>query len=264
MSSKYTYSIQTDFPSSAADSSRLRSEIVTSAIVTAFDYINVSGDDCDVWFKAALSEGDKTILDGLVAAHEGEPLPAEAMPVSLSGVSVTTDGRINIRNTTANYTQNYSLRVFSWQTSNPSSVHNCDALGEAYGDVTITMYDVNNAVTTTPAECVKEVIDFEPTYNYDVLGGWLDIPDAVKSANPGLWYVRACGVPDVAKEAGGCVEFIGEVDLVLVKETRVAADGRGTQYMQYNATYHTSKIRYVILHPAGAQHWFQLFIETFV
>lgn len=81
---KYTYSIQNDFPNQKVSTDRLLSEIRASAIVTAIDYINTSGDDCDVWFKAELSTGDKTILDGLIAAHTGEALPSP--PTDENGV----------------------------------------------------------------------------------------------------------------------------------------------------------------------------------
>jgi hypothetical protein len=71
----YTYSIQNDFPNHKISSDRLAQEIQQSAIVVALNCINTAGDVCDILFKAELSEGNKTILDGLVAAHSGEPLP---------------------------------------------------------------------------------------------------------------------------------------------------------------------------------------------
>lgn len=71
---KYAYSISTDFPNHKVATDRLTGEIRTSAIVTALDAITTSGDSCDVWFKDALSVGDKTLLDGVVAEHSGEPL----------------------------------------------------------------------------------------------------------------------------------------------------------------------------------------------
>lgn len=82
---KYAYSISSDFPNHKVASDRLLAEIKASAIVTAVDYINTSNDDCDIWFKDALSGGDETILDGLVAVHSGEPLPDAATPVVIQG-----------------------------------------------------------------------------------------------------------------------------------------------------------------------------------
>jgi len=73
-SAKYTYSVSTDFPNHKVDIDRLTIEIANSAIIVALDYISVSGDVCDIWFKNALSPGEKTTLDGLVAAHNGSPM----------------------------------------------------------------------------------------------------------------------------------------------------------------------------------------------
>jgi hypothetical protein len=95
---KYTYSIQNAFPAHKVASDRLAQEIRDSSISIAFDYIGTSGDDCDVWFKDALGGTDETTLDGLVAAHSGEALPAspatvtEALPDG-SPVPRTPDGK---------------------------------------------------------------------------------------------------------------------------------------------------------------------------
>lgn len=78
---KYTYSIQNDFPNHKVAIDRLTQEIQASSIVTALDYISTADDDCDIWFKDALSVGDETTLDGIVATHSGVPLPQEAIKV---------------------------------------------------------------------------------------------------------------------------------------------------------------------------------------
>ncbi len=71
-STEYTYALS-EFANDIVDVDRLTSEIQASAIVTALDFINL-GSDCRVWFKDALSAGDKTVLDGIVAAHTGEEI----------------------------------------------------------------------------------------------------------------------------------------------------------------------------------------------
>ncbi|RLC88631.1 MAG: hypothetical protein DRJ03_01795 [Chloroflexi bacterium] len=78
---KYTYSIAEDFPNQLVSPDRLTLEIQESAIVTALDFIGTSGDVCDIWFKDALTAGDQTILDSIVAAHSGEILPDVAQTV---------------------------------------------------------------------------------------------------------------------------------------------------------------------------------------
>lgn len=93
---KYTYSIQSDFPNHCVATDRLVAEIRASAIVVALDCINTDGDACDIWFKADLSGTDEAVLDGLVASHQGEPLPSEAMPVALRGIAEDPDHRLRI------------------------------------------------------------------------------------------------------------------------------------------------------------------------
>jgi len=70
---KYTYSISGDFPNAKVATDKLSDQIEASSIATALDCINTHGDDCDIWFEDALSGADQTTLDGVVAAHDGEP-----------------------------------------------------------------------------------------------------------------------------------------------------------------------------------------------
>lgn len=76
MSIEYSYLI-TDTANDKADAGRLTDDIARSTIVTALDYIAINNGlgNISIWFKAALSTGDKTTLDGVVAAHAGEPMP---------------------------------------------------------------------------------------------------------------------------------------------------------------------------------------------
>lgn len=82
---KYTYSIQNDFPQHVVATDRLTGEIQASAISIALDRIDTAGDVCDIWFKDVLPGGDETTLAGIVAAHTGVPLPAEVVEVSVQG-----------------------------------------------------------------------------------------------------------------------------------------------------------------------------------
>lgn len=70
----YTYSISTDFPNHKVEPSRLAGEIQSSTILIACDGILTAGDVCSILFKADIG-ADKSVLDGLVAAHSGEPMP---------------------------------------------------------------------------------------------------------------------------------------------------------------------------------------------
>lgn len=65
---EYDYTKQIDLPS-------LTLQIQGSTIVTALDHIDTVGTAASIFFKATLSDADKTTLDGIVAAHTGIPSP---------------------------------------------------------------------------------------------------------------------------------------------------------------------------------------------
>lgn len=56
---------------------RLKSEITTSLITIALDYINLFGDNLDIYFKTDLPPSDKSILDLIILDHTGEPFATE-------------------------------------------------------------------------------------------------------------------------------------------------------------------------------------------
>jgi len=80
MSDIYTYSVQGDFPNQKVDAGRLTMEINSSDISISLDHIDIDSVECNITFKASLPSNDKTILDGLVANHSGEPYEDEAAP----------------------------------------------------------------------------------------------------------------------------------------------------------------------------------------
>ena len=82
---KYSYTVSTDFPNGAVAAYKLVEEIRDSSITVAVDRVDVSQDVCDVWFKAALSTDEEAVLNGLIAAHDGVPLPA-GDPKTPSGI----------------------------------------------------------------------------------------------------------------------------------------------------------------------------------
>ena len=98
MSTKYTHSISGDFPNQKVDTTRLIQEINDNSIIIALDYINVSGDDCDVWFKADLSSVEQTTLSGIIAAHGGQAMTS-TIQVSLSEEKRDPAGKLRIQET---------------------------------------------------------------------------------------------------------------------------------------------------------------------
>jgi hypothetical protein len=78
MAVTYTYSISGDFPNQKVAADALEQEIedssITSATLEDIDVGVSAPDNCDIIFDVALSSGDETTLDGIVAAHQGDPL----------------------------------------------------------------------------------------------------------------------------------------------------------------------------------------------
>ena len=81
MPTEKIYSLSADFPNNKVDSSKLIKEIQGASITVAVDYINADASNCTVFFKANISAGEETTLDGLVAAHDGDPLPDNIVQV---------------------------------------------------------------------------------------------------------------------------------------------------------------------------------------
>jgi len=253
---KYTYSIQTDFPNHKVDSTTLITEIGLSSITVALDHIDTAGDDCDIWFKAALSEGEETTLDGIVAAHAGQAPAVQAR---------TVDGREIVRMTTVNTAIVFRPRAIAFYTADPTKLHNINPHGVDYEDVTCKCYDVNgDEITQAPyTGAVKTVLDFEPTSYYEMIGGDIDIPTSITGGTTDLWYGACIGVPDIPENYGGCIHLLNELNLEADRDGMIGLDGRGVLGLSYNAQTHSNKIRFIFKHPAGESKRFQLLLEIF-
>jgi len=99
MSVKYTYSISNDFPNQKVNPTGLTNAIRNATITVALDYINTDNDDCDVWFKLALSGAEETTLSGVVAAHTAAPMSSDPAPVTLGDELRDRSGKLRIHQT---------------------------------------------------------------------------------------------------------------------------------------------------------------------
>lgn len=70
MSTPYPYTKE-------VNSDELKLEILASSIATPFDHIDATGSDVSIVFQDALSDDDKTTLDGIVANHVNAPPPPD-------------------------------------------------------------------------------------------------------------------------------------------------------------------------------------------
>ncbi len=177
------------------------------------------------------------------------------------------DGRLIVRQTSANKTKNFRLKVFSFRPGDPSSLKNKNTDFTDASDITMTCYKSDGTTTTSRTNAVKTIIDFEPTFNYEVIGGWIDVPDTISGSSSEDWWVSCIGVPDIPYAFGGSVPFVGGTNLEAAITKKLNSDGRATSYLAYDATYHTNKLRWILLHPTNllSDHpRIQIYVEIFV
>lgn len=82
----YSY-LLSEFPTGDADLASLEVEVRNSLIETALAGSTLANDTVVLVFRAELSVGDQALLDGLVAAHQGDPL-VEPQEVTIHGVGI--------------------------------------------------------------------------------------------------------------------------------------------------------------------------------
>lgn len=76
----------------------LRQQIELSAIATPIDHVNLFGAALSVFFPSALSDGDKAILDGLIAAHDGTPLAGDYIEVTATSTTNSNNSSYGVIN----------------------------------------------------------------------------------------------------------------------------------------------------------------------
>ena len=178
---------------------------------------------------------------------------------SLNRVKITTTGwhyqLHGLEFETSKLNSNYSKRV---DNSNYgfSSMKFYKLVSES--EVEIAGDDLNQ--TYLDANCVKTIIDWEPTHDVEIIGGMLKQSTGT-TEDIRLWVV---GVPDVSEAYGGSKPFTTNINLKYIGiEEGVKVDGRAPKFLAYNATYHTSKIRLIFRHPAGHKHKLHMVFELF-
>ena len=162
------------------------------------------------------------------------------------------DDFVRIKNSSDGYT--FQARFMQFETSKLGSIINKKHDGSNWADATIKFYDNADVELTTQASidtsCVKTVLDWEPTYDYDLIGGSIQLL-SVPLTDVFMWCI---GVPDLTEAQGGSKVMINNMNMIYLdlKET-FKIDGRTSKHMVYNATYHTNKMRKVITHDAGTK-----------
>lgn len=158
----------------------------------------------------------------------------------------------------------YNLNGVEFETSVLSSIYHKDFEGNDQSEATIKFYNSSDVELTVQGDldtdCVKTVLDFEPLYDYEIIGGTIK-SDLSITDDYRVWVVA---VPDLTVLQGGSKVMVNNINLRYIDpDNGVEADGRVSKYMTYNATYHTNKIRLIIKHPAGGKEKIMIAYEMY-
>lgn len=251
------------FTISPVDTTALSKAIQTSSILTALDHIDTEDSAVTIWFKDILSDTDSATLTSLVSTYVYMSPVATQVPVPIA-VQLDSDGATLSRTKQAPTGYTFQLRCFEFATATANSIVNNDFTNTAQSDIIETFYDADGNVLTDPTaistSAVKSVFDFEPTYDYYIIGGELRM--LVSPLSPVRFSVIA--VPDIPYSSGGSKVMIQNCNLQYISASdRIQADGRAAKQLSYSATYHTNKLRFVFFHEAGIQVNIAFMLEFF-
>lgn len=182
--------------------------------------------------------------------------------------SLDLDGALVVRQKAAKKGWHYAVTPIEFESARRStSVYSRTSDGTDRDGVTLKVYDDEDEEITEDgvdyanlAVAVKTVIDFEPEYDYEVIGGFIRSINDI-SSDIRLWIVA---VPDIPEMYGGSKEMVGGLNLNYMKPENVFnVDGRVSKYLTYNATYHTNKLRIILKYPAGTNEKLAVHIEHY-
>jgi hypothetical protein len=169
-----------------------------------------------------------------------------------------------VRITTNRFGRRLHRRYISFTTASQGTFCNHNYLLQDQGDVTYKMLDENGQPTTVNADAETTMIDFEPSWCYEIASGAIYVPDTLAGSDDDYWEFHAVGVPDVPESMGGCIAFIQNPHLRWSKGNSLMVDSTlNPANMRHSSTYHTNKIRFIVHHPKGAQSDFQVVLGMF-
>jgi len=230
------------FKAVAVSKARIRSSIRGS---DSLYYYMTYTDSAGVFECSVLQDG---------GADQTEYEASYAAAVNKNADPLDTDGSPIIRDKITQAGWTFAQRGIILKTSKIGSLECKKNDNTDWSDVSLKFYNASNTELTTQGDCdtdcVKTVMDWEPTFNYDLIGGELitlttptDYDNECR-----FWVVVA---PDIAQAYGGSINLID--NRVVRSASSIKADGRRVKTMYYSSTYHTNKFRIILRHQAGQQ-----------
>lgn len=225
----------------------------------------------DEQYIADLSSQDAILNNGV----EDIAVVSDAMNYlfkdDLNPVEIDDDKRQIVRSATTYKGWRYLAHPIEVETSNLTGVYSKDWAGNSRGDYSIKFYDNTDTelVAGTQIEldsnCVKTVVTFEPTYDYDIIGG--NIHQQTSPADDiRLWVIA--GATDVASlDPTAVKEFVGGLNIKFMgADEQIQTDGRASARLNYSkegVPVPTNKVQYIFRHSVGIKHKIMIVLEYF-
>lgn len=176
---------------------------------------------------------------------------------------IDSDGATFSRSKEAPTGWTYQMRGMEFTTAQFGSLVNRDANNAQLSDANIKFYDASGTQVTDASllnTIVKTVMDWEPPFDYYIIGGIAKILVAASSD----CRMSVTAVPDVPYSYGGSKVMIQSVNFKFIGTTdKIDADGRASKMLSYSATNHTNKLRFCVFHTAGEVNSFAVFVEHY-
>lgn len=210
----------------------------------------------------------KIAVDGGADVVDFESNYKELDTTNMSIWQYDTDGAQIVRTKAAKKGWTYSATSIEFTTSDLSSSVYCkDNEGNDVAGISLKSYNGSNVEVTVPGllnvnlgTITKTVLDFEPPFDYEIIGGNIRTVSSIAS-DMRLWIVA---VPDIPSGSGGSKEMATCVNLKYLTPGNVyEVDGRVSKYLAYDATYHTNKLRFILKYPAGTTETLALTLEYY-
>jgi len=146
------------------------------------------------------------------------------------------------------------------KTSTSGGMYSKDQDGSNWGFCVLKHYDASDVELTTQAsidtDCVKSVMDWTPTFDYEIIGGTFRLK-IVPTSDFRLWVLALPGVADKLFVSGVNFKFLD------AKE-EFRADGRSSKFLKYNdPVAGTNTIRLIFRHDTGVKQEYMVVFEIY-
>jgi hypothetical protein len=239
---------------------KLDGEIRDSDITVALSHIEGTETSVTIFFKAALSEADESILIQIIDEHENIPLPdgPQEVKVVYDPAQRDSDGAVLSRIKMSRPKREFQIFCFELKTASlePFCKKND---GSDIPFVSVKLLDASGEETLDPLDAVSTVVSWQTDYSFEIIGAKL-----FQAENPSqdvrLWVIAA---PDIPHEFGGSVDHVqGGMNLRMIGKS-YELDGRTTRAVDIIEGIPTNKFNFQFSHPAGFEHSCMITMEIF-